>query len=71
VTDGETGVAERSIDRRDEPVNGIGSQAEEVEIACLSLNVSASDQRGAAGERELLCLLEPGDDLGYLLLKRR
>jgi hypothetical protein len=30
VKDGETGVAERPIDRRYEPIDGIGSQAEEV-----------------------------------------
>jgi hypothetical protein len=51
---GEPGVSECSVDRRDEPVDGLSGQAEEVEVARLSLDVAAGDQRGAAREREFL-----------------
>ena len=47
--------------------DGIWGEPEEVEVAGLPLNVSARDQRGAAGEREPVCLGEAGDDLGDLL----
>jgi len=70
VVDDETGVPECSIDSRDEPVDRIGRQAEEVKVACLSLNVSAGDQRSAAGKGEAISLLEARDDLGNLLLER-
>ena len=47
--------------------DGIWGEPEEVEVAGLPLNVSARDQRGAAGEREPVWLGEAGDDLGDLL----
>jgi hypothetical protein len=46
--DGEAGLAQRALDRGDEPVDGIGRQAEEVEVAGLPPHLAAGDQGGAA-----------------------
>lgn len=66
--DDEACLAERAISCRYEPIHRGGGQAEEVEIACLPLDVAAKDERSTTGEREAVGFLEPGDDLGDLLL---
>ena len=70
AVDGEAGCAESSVDGGDKPVNGLRSEAEEVQVAGLSLNVAAGDEGGAAGKREFARLLEAGDDPRDLLLER-
>ena len=70
VVDDETGVAKRPVDSGDEPVDRSCTEAEEVEIAGLTFDVAAGDQRGPAGEREAFGFLQVGDDLGDLFLQR-
>ena len=66
----EPGSLQSAIDGRNEPIDRVGGESEEVEVARLPANVAADDQRGAAGEREAFRFLEAGDDLGDLLLQR-
>jgi hypothetical protein len=70
AVDDETGLAEGTVDRWYEPVDGVGRWTEEVEVAGLTTNVASSDQGGAAGKCEALRFVKTGDDLGDLLLKR-
>ena len=68
--DGEAGLAQRAVDRRDEPVDRLRRQTEEVEVAGLSLHLPAGDEGSAAGECESLRLVQAGDDLRDPLLER-
>jgi hypothetical protein len=52
------------------PVDGVGGEPEEVEVARSPLDLAASDQRCSTGEREPVRLVEPGDYRGNLLLER-
>jgi hypothetical protein len=69
VMDGETGTAECSIDGRRKPVAGSGSQAEEVEVACLSLNVPAISAAPPASAKSFASS-SPAMISATLLLKR-
>jgi hypothetical protein len=66
----ETGIAERSIERRNQAVYGIGRRAEEVEVARLPVNFTPRDQCSATREGEAFGLLQASDDPRDLLLKR-
>jgi hypothetical protein len=68
VVHDESGILQSPFDGREEPVDGGGCESEEVEVARLAANVTANDQRRAAGEREALRFLEAGDDLRDPLL---
>jgi hypothetical protein len=68
--DGVAGGGQRLFDSRQELVHRFGGQAEEVEIAGPSSDISTSDQRRSAGKREPGRLIEAGDDLGDLSLNR-
>lgn len=59
-----------AIDGRNESVDGIRRESEEVEVARLSPNVTARNQRGAARGRETLRLGKAVDDPCDLLLQR-
>jgi len=69
VIDDEPRRAERLIDSGHESVDRVTGEAEEVEVARASLDVAAGDQCGSAGEREILCFLQAGDDRRNLLLQ--
>lgn len=69
--DSEARLPKRALDSGHEPIDVGASEAEEVEVARLSPNVAPCDQGGAAGESEISCLLEAGNDLCDALLKRR
>ena len=58
----EPGIAQSPVDRRNEPVDCVGREFEEVEVARLAANVAAEDQRATAIEHEALRFLEAGDD---------
>lgn len=66
----EPSISQSSIHGRNEPVDSVGRESEEVEVARLAANVAADDQRRAAGEREALGFRQAGDDLGNLFLQR-
>ena len=66
----EPGIVQSPVDRRNEPVDCVGRESEEVEVARLAVNVAAEDQRPTAREYEALRFLEAGDDRGHLLLQR-
>ena len=68
MADDEPGILQSPFDGRNEPVDSVGCESEEVEVARLAANVAANDQSGTAGEREALRFLEAGDDLGDALL---
>ena len=51
-------------------IDCVGGQSEEVEIASLALDITADDHRAAAGESEVPCLIQAGDDLCNPLLQR-
>jgi hypothetical protein len=68
--DGESSLAQRAVDRRDEPVDRLRRQAEEVEVAGLPLHLAAGDEGSAAGECESLRLFQAGDNLRDPLLER-
>ena len=68
MADDEPGILQSTFDGWNEPVDSVGCESEEVEVARLAANVTANDQRGTAGEREALRFLQAGDDLGDALL---
>ncbi len=70
MTNDEPGVVKSTIDGRDQPVDGLRGQPEEIKITRLPLNVATEDQRRSAGEREAFRLREARDDHGHLLLER-
>lgn len=70
VVDDQASLSQRPVGGRDEPIDGGGCETEEVEVAGLPLDVAAGDERGAAGEGEVLRFLEAGDDLSDPLLQR-
>ena len=70
VADNHPRVAKCPVDGRYEPIDGSCCQAEEVEIARLSPNVTTGDQRAAAGEGKVFRFFQTGDDRSDLLLKR-
>jgi hypothetical protein len=43
-------------------VDGVAGKAEEVKVASPPLDLASEDERGAAGEREVLRFVESGDD---------
>lgn len=53
MVDNETRLAERAVNGRNEPIDSSRCQAEEVEIASVSPNIAANDQRSSACEREV------------------
>ena len=70
MTHNEPGLLQSAIDRRDQSVDRIRGQPEEVEVARLPPNVAARDQRRTTREREAFRFGEAGDDRGDLLLRR-
>lgn len=64
------GSLKRSIDGRNELIDCLGGQSEEVEITGLTLDIASDDQRATAGESEVACLIQAGDDLRNPLLQR-
>lgn len=70
VAHDEPGSLQSSIDGRNEPIDSVGCESEEVEVARLAANVAADDQRRTAGEREAFGFRQAGDDLGDLFLQR-
>ena len=56
MTDDEPCRAQGTAHDRRQPVDGVAAEAEEVEVARLSLNVTPRDQRSAAGKRKPLRL---------------
>ena len=51
--DAEACTPERRLHGREQPIDRFNGQAEEVEIPSLAVHISAGDQGGAAGEREV------------------
>jgi hypothetical protein len=62
--DGEAACLERALYRGNQPVDSLAREPEEVEVARLTLDISAHYQRRPAGKRKPLRLVKIGDDLG-------
>lgn len=56
--DGEAGCLERVLCSRNQPVDSLTGESEEVEVARLALDTPARDQRRPTGEREPVRLVQ-------------